>query len=223
MNIAALIPAYQEERHIAEVVERTRQYLPRVLVVDDGSRDATNALARQAGAEVLLNAMNLGKGASLFRGLTHLFATGAEAVVCLDADGQHAPEEIPRFLELAPTADLVVGNRMANSAGMPWVRLMTNRFTSRVISLLAGVAVPDTQCGFRLVSQTAWKAVTLTTRNYDFEGEMVVAMGRQGLRITAVPVSTIYNDEKSSISPVVDTIRFFRMAWRLWRTRPVKC
>ena len=219
MKIVALIPAYREEKHIAKVVENALRHLERVLVVDDGSGDGTARCAREAGAEVIVNPVNLGKGASLVVGLDHLFASGVDAVMCLDADGQHAPEEIPRFIAAVVGADLVIGNRMANIRDMPFVRLWTNRVLSWVVSGLAGVRVPDSQCGFRLIRREAWKGVTIASRNYDFESEMIVVMGRAGFRVASVPVSTIYGDEKSSINPIRDTVRFLRMAWRLWRRK----
>ena len=216
MKVAALIPAFREERHIAEVVAKTKEYLPDILVVDDGSGDATAERAREAGARVLVNEQNMGKGASLVRGLDRLFDDGFDAAVCLDADGQHLPVEIPRFLEAAENADLVIGNRMADVKDMPFARLWTNRVTSWILSSLAGVGVPDTQCGYRLVRRDAWRGVTIQSRNYDFEGEMIVAMGRKGFRVTSVPVSTVYGDEVSTINPFRDTVRFFKMVARLW-------
>lgn len=217
MKTAALIPAYREEKHVAEVVEATRQYLPDILVMDDGSDDRTAECARAAGARVIVNPHNLGKGATLAEGLDLLFAEGYDAAMCLDADGQHLPAEIPRFLKAAENADLVIGNRMADVTTMPFARLWTNRITSGIISHLAKVRVPDVQCGFRLVRREAWRGVTVRSRNYDFEAEMIVAVGRGGFRIASAPVSTIYGDEVSAINPVRDTIRFFQMAWRLWR------
>ncbi len=217
MKTAALIPAFREEKHIAAVVAETRKYLDDVVVIDDGSGDRTAALAEEAGARVLINAQNMGKGASLAVGLDRLFADGFDAAVCLDADGQHLPREIPRFLEAAKEADLVIGSRMDDVRDMPFARLWTNRVTSWILSRLSGVRVPDTQCGYRLVRREAWRGVTVASRNYDFEGEMIVAMGRKGFRVTSVPVSTVYGDEVSSINPVRDTIRFFKMVWRLWR------
>ncbi|MDR1520913.1 MAG: glycosyltransferase family 2 protein [Planctomycetota bacterium] len=219
MRVAALIPAYQEEKFIAGVVEKTRRILPDVLVVDDGSEDATAELAAAAGARTLRNPANLGKGASLVIGLDALFAEGFDAVICLDADGQHLPGEIPRFLAAAKTADLVLGSRMGDVGDMPFARRCTNRFTSWLIGRLAGAKIPDSQCGFRLLRREAWRSVTLLGRNYDFEGEMVVAMGRKGLRIAHVPISAVYGDEISAIRPLRDTWRFFRMVWRLWRRR----
>ena len=219
MKTAALIPAFREEKHIAGVVEEVRKYLGDILVIDDGSGDRTAEIARVAGARVLVNEKNLGKGGTLAVGLDALFGEGFDAVVCLDADGQHLPAEIPRFLEAAEKADLVVGNRMADVKDMPFARLWTNRVTSWILSRLSGVRVPDTQCGYRLVRREAWRGVTVVSRNYDFEGEMIVAMGRKGFRVTSVPVSTIYGDEVSTINPVRDTVRFFKMVWRLWRNK----
>ncbi|MDR0361578.1 MAG: glycosyltransferase family 2 protein [Planctomycetota bacterium] len=217
MKTAALIPAYQEERHVADVVRRTLGKADRVLVVDDGSRDGTAERAREAGAEVMSNRGNLGKGASLAVGLDALFADGIDAVVCLDADGQHDPEEIPDFIAAAENADLVIGNRMADVKDMPFARLLTNRVTSWILGRLAGVKVPDAQCGFRLIRSAAWRAANVRTRNFEFEGETIVNVGRKGFRIASVPVKTIYGDEVSKINPWRDTIRFFRMIWRLWR------
>ncbi len=219
MKTAALIPAYNEEKHLAEVLRQTREHLADILVVDDGSRDRTAAIARENGVEVLVNPQNLGKGASLVVGLNHLFASGFDAAMCLDADGQHLPGEIPRFLAAAREADLVVGDRMSDIKDMPFARLWTNRVTSCILSRLAGVTVHDSQCGFRLVRREAWQGVKVAGRNFDFEGEMIVAIGRKGFRVKSVPVSTVYGDEVSAIHPVRDTVRFFQMVWRLWRQK----
>lgn len=217
MRVAALIPAFREESHIADVVRRTLPYVEKVLVVDDGSGDKTGENARSAGVDVLTHVVNQGKGVSLSDGLNFLFDEGFDSVVCLDADGQHLPEEIPGFIKAAEEADLVIGNRMAVVKDMPTTRLWTNRFTSWVLGKLAGVRVPDTQCGFRLIRRECWQGIEIKTRNYDFEGEMIVAAGRAGFRITSVRVTTVYGDEVSTINPVRDTTRFFRMVWRLWR------
>jgi len=219
MRLCAVIPAYNEEAHVAGVVERTRPQVERVLVVDDGSRDETAARAREAGAEVLVHETNRGKGASLRDGLDRAAEAGFEAAILLDADGQHLPEEIPRFAAAAAEADLVIGNRMAARAGMPFVRWHTNRVMSRIISSLAGAPIADSQVGFRLLRCAAWRLLQLESSNFDFESEMLVAASRAGLRIASVPVSTVYQDEVSKISPVRDTVRFVRLVWRLWRKR----
>lgn len=217
MRVCAVIPAYNEAATIGEVVRRALGQVGTVLVVDDGSRDGTGDAARAAGAEVLVHDPNRGKGASLRDGFDWACARGFDAAVALDADGQHLPEEIGRFVAVAGQADLAVGNRMAERADMPFVRWQTNRIMSGIVSWLAGARIPDSQCGFRLVSAEAWQRLDIQTSNFDFESEMLVSAGRKGLRIVAVPISTVYAGEQSKINPVTDTVRFFRMVWRLWR------
>ena len=220
-NVAALIPGYFEEKHIADVARRTRAQLDQVLVVDDGSTDATEAEARNAGAEVIRHAVNQGKGAAIKTGLRELGGRpGVAYVLILDADGQHLPEEIPRFLEEANRshAEMIVGSRMSDLAAMPFVRKLTNLVMSGQISRLCGQRIPDTQCGFRMIRCDLAPALAeCESSKYDFETEMLVLAARRGCRIVAVPVSTVYGDEKSKIHPVRDTIRFFKLMRRLKR------
>src|SRR5213082_1579918 len=152
-SIAAVIPAYNEEKHIGDVVRRTRQQLDNVLVVDDGSRDKTAERAREAGAEVIVHEKNLGKGETIKTGLRHWLDRQFDFVIILDADGQHRPEEIDRFAEAARTGDakMLVGTRMNDLSSMPLVRRIVNRWMSRRISATCGQEIPDTQCGFRML------------------------------------------------------------------------
>ena len=223
MNVAALIPAYHEERFIGDVVQRTLQQLPWVLVVDDGSTDNTARAAQAAGAEVILHPENSGKGVALQTGLRDLVTRGYEYVMILDGDGQHLPEEIPRFLEAAEAGrgKLIVGNRMHHTKEMPWNRLLTNRFMSSQISWLCGQRVPDTQCGFRLIHRDLVPRMLGFNRSghFQYETEMLVLTSWGGERIGAVPVSTVYGDETSSISPVRDALRFFKLMARYWIKR----
>ena len=138
-RIAAAIPAYQAAASVGDVVRRTREVLPEVLVVDDGSSDATAEAARGAGAELVAHPVNRGKGAALVTAFRALFARGCEAVVTLDADGQHLPEEIPKLLEAARGgADLVLGTRDHLFAEMVAARRLANRLSSWAISWAAG-------------------------------------------------------------------------------------
>ncbi|MCC6450930.1 MAG: glycosyltransferase family 2 protein [Candidatus Aureabacteria bacterium] len=216
MRVCAVIPAYNEAARVGDVVREARGRLPGVVVVDDGSADGTADAARRAGAEVLRHPANRGKGAALKTGMGRAFDDGYDAVVVLDADGQHAPGEIPLFLEAAERtgADIVVGNRMENATGMPLVRYLTNRFTSAVVSKLAGQRIPDSQCGFRLINERAFRRMGFATSRFDTESEMLIEAGRAGCRIVSVPVRTIYGAEKSKINPFVDTARFFRLVAR---------
>jgi hypothetical protein len=134
----------------------------------------------------------------------------------MDGDGQHAPADIPAFLSAAGigNADLIVGNRLANPEGMPWLRLRVNQWMSRRLSRVAGIDLPDSQCGFRLMKLSAWSTLSLQAEHFEIESESLLAFIARGYAVQFVPVRTIYGSERSKIDPVRDTLRWFR--W--WRT-----
>jgi glycosyltransferase involved in cell wall biosynthesis len=215
-TVAAIIPAYLEEKHIADVVRRALQQIDHVLVVDDGSPDATAANAREAGAEVIVHPQNVGKGEAIKTGLRHWLDRNFLYVVILDGDGQHLPEEIARFLGSAAStrAELLVGTRMSDVREMPLVRRLVNRYMSNKISRLCGQPIPDTQCGFRMVHRGLIPDLLGGAERFDYETEMLILASRKGCRIESVPITTVYSDEVSSIHPVRDTIRFFKLIRR---------
>jgi glycosyltransferase involved in cell wall biosynthesis len=216
-KVAAVIPAYNEEKHIGDVVRRTRQQLDNVLVVDDGSADKTADRAREAGAEVIVHEQNHGKGKTIKTGLRHWLDRQFDFVIILDADGQHRPEEIDRFTAVAISADepkLIVGDRMNDVSSMPLVRRIVNRWMSHRISAACGQKIPDTQCGFRMLHRQLIPALLGGAARFDYETEMLIIASRQGFRIASVPISTVYSDEVSSIHPVRDTLRFFKLMRR---------
>lgn len=213
---AALIPAHNEERFIADVVRQVRARGLDVWVIDDGSADRTAERAREAGAEVIRLEPNRGKGAALREGVTRIREQGYEWVVMLDGDGQHDPADLLRFFEAAAggAADVVCGNRLENPQGMPWIRLLTNRLMSRWISRAAGQRIPDSQCGYRAVSAAFLPVFgECAAERFEWESEFLVRASRRGARIASVPVRTIYGEERSKIRPIRDTLRF----WRMWR------
>ena len=216
-KIAAVIPAYNEEKHIGDVVRRTRQKLDDVLVVDDGSADKTADNARAAGAEVIVHEQNRGKGETIKTGLRHFLDRQFDFVIILDADGQHPPEEIDRFIAAANSADepkLILGTRMSDLSSMPLVRRFVNRWMSNRISAACGQEIPDTQCGFRMLHRQLIPEVLGGAARFDYETEMLIIASRKGFRIASVPISTVYSDEVSSIHPIRDTIRFFKLMRR---------
>ncbi len=219
-TVAAVIPAYFEEKHVADVVRRTLTVLDNVLVVDDGSTDATGSAARSAGATVIVHAQNLGKGESIKAGLRHWLKCNVIYAMILDADGQHLPEEIARFLEAASStrAELLLGTRMSDVREMPLVRRLTNRYMSNKISRLCGQPIPDTQCGFRMVHRSLIPALLGGAERFDYETEMLILASRRGCKVESVPITTVYSDEVSSIHPVRDTIRFFKLIRRYQKT-----
>lgn len=210
-----IIPCLNEARRIAPLVTEVRLHLPRVYVIDDGSTDETGRLAELAGATVLRHSQTSGKGTALQTGLRRAHADGFAWALLMDGDGQHAPADIARFLRTAENTQcrLVVGNRMADPRGMPWVRRLVNWWMSRKLSKLAGCRMPDTQCGFRLLQLKAWAAVSITARHFEVESEMLLAFARAGFKPQFVPVQSIYGAERSKINPLQDTWRWFR--WRL--------
>jgi len=212
-----VIPAYHEEKHIRDVVRRTRQKLDDVLVVDDGSTDETAKRARETGAEVIVHEQNRGKGETIKTGLRHWLERNFDFVIILDADGQHRPEEIDRFVAAALSGDqpkLILGNRMQDLSSMPRLRQFVNHWMSQRISAVCGQEIPDTQCGYRMLHRELIPELLGGSARFDYETEMLIVASRKGFRIVSVPITTVYSDEVSSIHPVRDTIRFFMLMRR---------
>ena len=213
-NILALIPAYNEAVHVGAVVKKAKAYLP-VLVVDDGSTDETAGRAEAAGAAVLSQRPNQGKGAALQAGFRRAVAEGYEAVVMLDGDGQHDPAEISTFLNAyqASQADLIIGAR--DFSQMPRLRRTTNTIGRVMFSWALGQPIPDNQSGYRLVSRRLMEALVHSKElSWEYEMEMIVVCLRLGFEMEWAPIRTIYADEISHIKPVRHVIHYFRMVWQ---------
>jgi glycosyltransferase involved in cell wall biosynthesis len=211
-SLCVLIPSYNEAKTIGSLVMELRAKALTVYVVDDGSTDKTAKIAEAEGAVVVKHKKNKGKGASLREGFKHILKRGFDAVIVMDADGQHKVSDIDIFVErMARTsADIIIGNRMDDVASMPPERIHTNRFMSGLISTMAGQHVPDSQSGFRLIKRRVLEKVDLKSSNYEIESELIIKAARAGFKIESVPIKTIYRGEISRINPVVDTLRFFR-------------
>jgi glycosyltransferase involved in cell wall biosynthesis len=216
-HCAAVIPCLNEARNIAEVVSSVRGFVQTVVVIDDGSRDDTGALATKAGAEVLRHEVPRGKGAALQTGWEHARKHGFKWALTLDGDGQHSAKDVVKFFEAAERtgAELIVGNRMGNPEGMPRVRRWVNRFMSERISALGGVSLPDSQCGFRLMNLETWSRLQVEAAHFEIESDVLLAFARQECRVEFVPVEVIYKSEQSKIHPVRDTVRWVRWWWRV--------
>jgi glycosyltransferase involved in cell wall biosynthesis len=211
-KILALIPAYNEANLIAEVITKTRQYLP-VLVVDDGSRDDTAAKAEAAGATVLRQIPNQGKGAALRRGFSYAEEHGYDAVLALDADGQHDPAEASKFLEYYTEtgADLIIGHR--NFDQMPLVRRVSNTFGTALFSWATGTPILDNQSGYRLLSRRMIEALLEGLEaGFEFEMEQIVVCMERGYQLGWVPIRTIYAGETSHIRPLHHVWNFVRVS-----------
>jgi glycosyltransferase involved in cell wall biosynthesis len=228
-RVLALIPGYQEGPRIAAVVTRARRHLP-VLVIDDGSSDDTAAQAEAAGAAVLPQRPNQGKGAALRMGLRRALTEGYDAVVTLDADGQHDPDEIPRFLAAfggagqpnhgavaappaiaaaGPRPELIIGQR--DFAQMPAIRRLSNTLGGTAFSWAVGQPIPDNQSGYRLLGRRLMAAMADSRETgFEFEVEMIAVCIRRGWSLAWVPVSTIYAGEPSHVRPLHHLRHFVR-------------
>ncbi len=215
----AVIPAYNGGEPLLGVVRETAALLSpeRVLVVDDGSTDGAPARVAEAGFRVVVHPVNRGKGAALRTGFETAVADGASGVLTLDADGQHDPAWIPRFLDAAGGVDMVVGSRMQETGDMPRLRVAVNHFTSWVVSALAGARITDSQSGFRWISRAVLEAVPLESERFDAESEILIKAGRLGFRIQEVAMPAVYGEEVSKVHPFRDTLRFFRLVGRSLR------
>lgn len=210
-NILILIPAYNEGERVAPVVRKALTYLP-VLVVDDGSTDKTAEFAQNAGAEVLRQKPNQGKGAALLAGFEVALDRGYRAVITLDADGQHDPAEIPAFLAAfhEHQADLIIGKR--DFSRMPLIRRLANTLGTALFSRAVGQHVPDNQSGYRLISRRLLEAAgDIQERGFEFEVEMIVTCVTRGFTLSWVPIRTIYGDEKSHIDPLRHLAKFLQV------------
>jgi len=210
-NIIALIPAYNEVERIQPVIEGANQFLP-VWVVDDGSEDQTASLSESTGAKVIRQTPNQGKGRALQTGFRHALEAGVDAVVTLDADGQHLPQEMPRFLDkyASTQADLIIGQR--DFSQMPLIRRLANTSGRSLFSWALRIPVSDNQSGYRLISARLMQAMLDSKESgFELEVEMVVVCIENGYRLEWVPISTIYAGEKSHIHPLHHALNFFRV------------
>ena len=212
MKTCVIIPTHNECSTIARLVSQIRSLNLDIVVIDDGSTDNTAACAQKEGAFVLHNSRNQGKGKALAQGFEYLLKHDFDAALTMDGDGQHLPQDIPQFLKKAESenAGLIIGNRMSDRKNMPFIRVMTNKFMSWIISRICRQKVLDSQCGFRLIKRPVLEKITLTTNKFEIESEMILEACRKGFSIASVPITSVYQKEKSHINPFIDTIRFFR-------------
>jgi hypothetical protein len=135
----------------------------------------------------------------------------------MDGDGQHLPEDIPGFINLASKKEelgLIIGNRMSNRRNMPIIRVLTNKFMSFLLSAVIKQKIYDSQCGFRLIKRKVLEKLSLKTHKFEIESEMIIEAARIGAKIESIPIQTVYLKERSHINPFIDTIRFFSFIFK---------
>ena len=218
MKTAAVIPAYMEEKTIGEVVRRTRKYVDYIVVVDDGSMDDTSKNAREADI-VIRHPVNMNKGFSMITGIEAAIREGADVIVSIDADDQHDPEDIPRFINLLSEEklDIVFGSRALNKK-MPPVLRFGNWFLSNTTHFLYGIRVTDTQSGYRAFTKEAYTKIKWTSRDYRVETEMIINTAKNKLRYKELTINTRYISAYKGTT-VVDGMKIFAslLIWKITR------
>ena len=214
-RVFVVIPAYNEEKHISKIIKETKEYADKVIIVDDGSKDKTSSIARRSKAIVLTHLVNLGKGATLKTGCDYAVKNNASFIIAIDADAQHDPKEIPRFLEGLKNHEIVLGYRKLNRK-MPFVLKFGNWFINKTIRFLYGVKIRDSQCGYRAFTAKAYKKLRWKASDYSMESEMIAKIGKYKLSYAEIPIATIYSDKYKGTT-VLDGIKivFNLLIWRL--------
>jgi len=196
--VAVVMPAYNEAAVIATVLANVPRNVGfcsiTPIVIDDGSDDATGAVARDGGALVIRHLTNLGVGAATITGLRAAMQLGADVIVTMDADGQHDPAEIERLVRrlLDGSLDVVIGSRLLHWNGMPPLRFAANVLLNAITFLVYGKIVSDSQSGFKAFSRQALAAMDLNAPGYDICSEMIGEICRKHLRYKSIPVRAVY-------------------------------
>lgn len=215
-DIAVVIPAYNAGARLEPVLSKILAVIPKrhVIVVDDGSTDQTHEVAVATGVEVITHPTNCGKGAALKSGFAHAMAwPQIQAVITIDADGQHDPKHVPEFIRAsrASSVDLLIGCRTLRWPVMPFFRVLSNRMTSALVSRRLGQRIPDSQSGYRLHSRRLLEQIKLDTAGYETESELLLKAVRAKMQLGFIPIATIYSGETSHIHGWRDTWRFIKM------------
>lgn len=215
-NIWVIIPAYNESRHIPNVIKGVKKHIKNIIVVDDGSKDKTFELAKK-NSIALRHIVNLGKGAALKTGCDYALKKGAEIMVVMDSDGQHDPKEIPNFLKALKNSDIVFSQRKF-SRNMPFIFRFGNQFIDKTTKLLFNIHLKDTQCGYRAFTADAYKRIRWKSSDYSMESEMIANAGKKHLKYKVVPIQTIYSENYKGTT-AFDGIKivFNMIKWRLFK------
>jgi glycosyltransferase involved in cell wall biosynthesis len=213
-----IIPAYNEADNLGKFLARIKKKNLSILVVDDGSVDNTYQVAKRYADIVIKNQRNFGKGLSLRKGIGYLINNKYfDCIITMDADSQHSPDDLDKFIQEAKQGSLfVIGNRMKNSAKMPKARVITNHFMSWLISKIARQRIPDSQCGYRLIKREVIEKLTIRTKKFEIESEILINASKLGYLIKSIPIKTIYHKNTSSkIKPISDAFRFIKFILRV--------
>lgn len=211
-KVAAVIPFYNESKTINRIVLETLKYVSFVIAVDDGSTDGSpDNIPITENVTLISYNVNRGKGYALRKGLEKGIEKGFLKLVTIDADSQHAPEEIPTLITGLINSDIVIGNRLNDLKGMPLQRRISNKLTSFLLSIKTGQKILDSQCGFRAYRAEVVKNITTVEDGYEAETEILIKASRGGYKIGFINITTIYGDEESKMMPIKTTFGFIKL------------
>lgn len=205
LKIVAGMPAFNEEKYIGSLLLKTREFVDELFIVDDGSADETAMVARLAGADVIQHQQNKGYGAAIQSIMAEAKKRNADVLVILDADAQHNPKEIPRMIKpiLDGECDFVVGTRQIQKKKIPFYRRIGQRVILNSVKMLSDDDLTDSECGFRAFSRKALETMQLRENGMSISAEAVAEASRKNLRVKQVPVSVTYNEDSSTLNPVM--------------------
>ncbi|MDR0330377.1 MAG: glycosyltransferase family 2 protein [Chitinispirillales bacterium] len=239
-----LVPSYKAAVHLKPFIKTLAETVPKefICVVDDASGDGTYEFCKESGIDCVRHSVNRGKGAALRTGFSHIIGTkgirvdagiinavdanaaapsACNWILTMDADGQHSPADIPRFLAAAkkyPSMGLCIGARAMRAGAMPPARILSNRLTSLILSALAGQRIKDSQCGYRLYSAALVKSVQIEYNRFEMESEIILKAAAKRFLIRFAHVQTLYlKDGGSHISHLSDTLRWAAAVLRVRR------
>ncbi len=192
-EVWVIIPAYNEAKNINKVIKKTRRYSKNIVIVDDGSTDDTYDIAIKNKVKVVKHIVNLGKGAALKTGCEYALKNNAGIMITMDADGQHEPKDMPRFVEELKKKDIVFSYRSRYDK-IPFILRIGNYSINLTIRLLYGMKLKDTQCGFRAFTAKAYKKLAWLSQDYSVESEMIANTGKHKLKYSEIPIQTVYSD-----------------------------
>lgn len=211
-DLFVIIPAHNEQKHIVQVIKNVKPHTHNIIVVDDGSTDRTTELSKKSDVITLRHVINLGKGAALKTGSEYALRKGAKILVFIDSDGQHLPEDIPRFLNALKGNDIVFGSRGLNK-NMPFILKFGNWFINKINTLLFGIDLRDTQSGYRAMTSAAYRKIRWKSTKYSVESEMVANAGKKRLKYKEITIKTIYADKYKGTT-VIDGVKIvLNMIW----------
>ncbi|AEH24186.1 glycosyltransferase family 2 protein [Pyrococcus yayanosii] len=213
-----VVPAYNEEKTVGKVLDELLEYFPpeRIIVVNDGSRDRTEEIARERGVRVITHLVNRGLGGALGTGIEYALRKGARAIVTFDADGQHKVEDALRVMKpvIEGRADLAIGSRLKGDVSqMPLIKRIGNTALDLITTIFSGRYVSDSQSGLRCLSRDCASRIRITCDRYAVSSEIIIEASKKGCRIVEVPIKAIYT--KYSMRKGTNVVEGIKIAFNL--------